>query len=181
MGQGASLDATWPTDFEERGFAGPVRVLSRRQAKAFAVPEGYALASGLRRAAATSVDVLFWLAITSLVWTVPIAEIVDPFTPGFRREGVWPGLSALSALAISGGLSEALSGRTLGKMLLGVRVAVSGGSRPSIVRSLARNVIKYACPPLALLSLSVPDPHLAPGAMDIAVLERHREPPEPTP
>ncbi len=152
--------------------------LSSRGGAPFAMPEGWVLANALRRSAATSADILLWLVLTSLVWSIPLGDIVDPLAPGFQRLGIWPGLSGLAALAISGGLGEALSGRTLGKILLGCRASVSGGANPSLGRSFFRNFVKYSCPPIALLSLTVPDPHVAPGAAGIAVLERDLAEPE---
>ncbi len=112
-------------------------------------PAGFSYAERARRAAATVADLLpgFLVgeAITRWLSWVP-ADLL----------GVWPALVALAVTVVTTGAAEALFGVTLGKFAMRCRTVMPDGSKPSRRRCVARNAVKFLCPPLSLLSLLVP-------------------------
>ncbi|MFM9956537.1 MAG: RDD family protein [Phycisphaerales bacterium] len=112
-------------------------------------PSGFVYAEVSRRGAACLIDLLpgfllMEVTLRALSW-VPEDAL-----------GVWPALGALVFSALLSGLGEGVFGRSLGKWLLRCEVRTAEGTRPGRWRGAARGMLKFLCPPLALLHLAVP-------------------------
>lgn len=128
------------------------------------IPSSFRYAGAGQRAAATAID---------LIPAVIVAEVVTWWLSWIGPEllGPWPGVFGLVCSAVVSAVSEWRWGRSLGKAALGCRVVRAGGDRPGFARAAARNLAKYACPPLGLLVPAVAQSREAlPGAFGTAVV-----------
>lgn len=127
------------------------------------LPRDTSLAPPLRRLFAGLIDFGAGLAVAGVIagrggWS----ELEWWLT----ADGQWLMIMVLPCLSILCGVAEGLSGRTLGKLLLGIRVAsvrVQPGnleaapSPPGLGRGLLRNLIKWCLPPVGLIALLDPE------------------------
>ncbi len=127
------------------------------------LPQDTSLAPPLRRLFAGLVDFVLGLAVAgAIVGRGGFSELEWWLTP----DGQWLMIMVLPCLAVVCGVAEGLSGRTLGKLLLGIRVAsvrVQPGNldapaaAPGLGRGMLRNVIKWCLPPVGLIALLDPE------------------------
>lgn len=126
------------------------------------LPPGVSLAATGRRVAASAVDVAAAVAGVWVVTGASPSEVVDvlKLTPGGM--GVM-GLVDLIVFGFVGGtLSEAVFGRTIGKAMAGCEVLPVVGTQTvdrrglGLGRAAARNAVKWALPPAAMLGLFEP-------------------------
>jgi len=127
------------------------------------LPEGYSLAEPGRRLVATAIDLLVAAFIVSLIFRLPLLEVIT-LTSMIRPGADW--IAAPSVLAIGFGLGvlgEAAIGRSLGKAATGCLVVRASGARPGggplragFARSILRNAVKWGLPPVAALALIDP-------------------------
>lgn len=121
------------------------------------LPPGFALAEPSRRVVATGIDLVIAAAIVSLSYGVGFWDLVS-LQLLFTSDGSWTAVPATFVVgALTGTLSEWLSGRTIGKVLTGVRVVPVGSDRPRspripLWRSFIRNATKWLLPPVAALA-----------------------------
>lgn len=120
------------------------------------LPEGAVLADPWARFGAALIDLLPGVLIAGQVWSVGFNEVLArPFTvPG--PEGVWPLMTALAFMFVHSSLSEALWGRTLGKMIVRLRTISVTGEAPTLWQAVSRNIVKMLAPPLIVLLLVDP-------------------------
>ncbi|MEM7628605.1 MAG: RDD family protein [Planctomycetota bacterium] len=123
------------------------------------LPAGWALAEPGRRVAATLIDGLLAAFIASLATGAGLFDVVSGLAL-IRAGDVW--VAVPLALAIACGLSalgELIGGRSVGKVVTGCRVVRVGPAlREDWARvgwwgAIARNVVKWWLPPVALLGL----------------------------
>ncbi|MEX2217246.1 MAG: RDD family protein [Phycisphaerales bacterium] len=132
------------------------------------LPAGFALAEPTRRLIASAIDLLLVATVASRLTGAPI---VDLFSPTALLTGAAP-LHALFLMLgvgiVVGALCERLLGRTLGKAIAGcevirpvIRIAdgvpVPAPTRPSLLRSMVRNLLKWVLPPVALAGAFSPE------------------------
>jgi uncharacterized RDD family membrane protein YckC len=127
------------------------------------LPKSTSLAPPLRRLFAGMIDFGLGLAVAGMLagrggWS----ELGWWITP----DGQWLMLTVLPCMSVICGLSEGLSGRTLGKLALGIRVSSirvqlgnldSPPEPPGVARGLLRNIIKWCLPPVGLIALLDPE------------------------
>ncbi|MEM1424819.1 MAG: RDD family protein [Planctomycetota bacterium] len=119
------------------------------------LPEGYALATPLRRCVGWCIDALPGVLLALAVWPELLGEPGTFFStrgPG----GPLPWGIAAAVLVVQGTVCEALFGRTLGKLAVGTRTITYEGERPTWWMAFSRNVVRGVCPPLAVLSAMNP-------------------------
>ena len=122
------------------------------------LPAGVALAPPGRRVVAGMIDAALLAGLVQVALGVPIADMVL-LLPMLETPG---GLLALTAWAVGGAaygtLAEWLFGRTLGKLLVGIRVVSVDAKRDRVglMRSGARNVFRWVLMPWALFGLGSP-------------------------
>ncbi len=133
------------------------------------LPEGASLAEPPRRLLATVVDVMIAVGVASVVFRVPVFDLLT-LRVIFAGDGSWMALPATLGIGLAAGtLLEWLIGCTLGKAATGSRVvsvrpadaeraAGEGRSaaRVHLWQALVRNVIKWVLPPVAALALLDP-------------------------
>jgi hypothetical protein len=124
------------------------------------LPDGYALASPLVRAAASLLDLAMVTWVVSWIVGRPPGELLGLATLLDPRGGWVAAAMVLGTGVLLGTTCEAVFGRTPGKALLGCRVVRCGGGAgragvrpPTVLRLLARNVVKWWLTPLTVLSL----------------------------
>lgn len=148
---------------------------------AVVLPVGASLAWPGRRMLAGLLDAALAFAVAGWVWDIGVPQvIVSGFGQGSSGHGVRPFATGLVFLFVYGAVAEALSGRTLGKGMLGCRVAsASTGRRPTWTQAIGRNAVKAFCPPLAVLDL-IPGVQTRSGLFRTVVLDerRDRSPPD---
>jgi len=121
------------------------------------LPEGFGLAEPPRRAMAGALDFIIAMIIASGVRGISLREALTAnwltSSEGFATLGI-----ALGGLIVVNGVMEAVTGRSVGKILAGCRVvgvtskdlARGGGPvRLGLGRSLLRNLMKWLLPPIA--------------------------------
>ncbi len=127
------------------------------------LPKNTSLAPPLRRLFAGMIDFGLGLAVAGMLagrggWS----ELGWWITP----DGQWLMLTVLPCMSVICGLSEGLSGRTLGKLAMGIRVSSirvqlgnldSPPEPPGVARGLLRNIIKWCLPPVGLIALLDPE------------------------
>lgn len=125
------------------------------------LPEKTSLATVGRRLVAGAVDVLAAAAMVGLVRGQTPLEVFS--AESIAASPVWPTLGLLLAGFLHCFAGEALFGRTLGKWAVGTRVSamkrvndVWVATTPTIGNVLARNLIKWALPPVLLAVLLDP-------------------------
>ncbi len=112
-----------------------------------ALPPGTALADPMRRLAAFSVDLIPGVLVGWLVFGRE-ATLGDT--------GVWPLLVIGAVTIVHSTIGEALSGRTLGKLVTACRTISVDGGRPTFVQAFLHSSVKVLCPPLAMFVLVAP-------------------------
>lgn len=130
--------------------------------KAFHLPEGTALAEGWRRGLATMMDFGLAMMIAAEVRGVDLGESVS-VSGWLTGKGMPVLVTGLVIACAACTVFEWMFGRSLGKMIAGCEVVdVSGVSllhdetgqsdlpRPSFFRSLVRNAVKWAFPPVGI-------------------------------
>ena len=125
--------------------------------EAVPLPPGFALAEPSRRVVATGIDFVIAAWIVSISYGVGFWDLVS-LKLLFMSDGAWTAIPATFVVGgVIGTLSEWLSGRSVGKLLTGMRViAVGTGATESrrvpLMKSLARNTVKWFFPPVAALA-----------------------------
>lgn len=146
-----------------------------RHESTFTIPERTALAPPSRRTLAAMIDLAPGLALgMSLDSGVLPVWGAERWIEGFV--GVLLVLAVVTIL--HAGLSEAFTGRTLGKWICRCRTVSHDGGKPSLVQSFGRNAAKILCPPLALLTVLAP---YAPNPGSFATRVVVKVPPESEP
>ncbi len=119
------------------------------------LPDGFALAEPGRRLFAASIDALLAFCVgASLTGSTP-GDLLT-FEGLLSAQAIWALVYGLAVGMITGTLTEALSGRSLGKVLAGCAViAIAPGDPrpPTFGASLIRNAVKWGLPPVAALAL----------------------------
>lgn len=128
----------------------------------FQLPSGYYLAETPRRVMATALDFAWIFLIT---WQLLGHSIDDlSLSSEWRDHGPIVFFYTLAAACIINSLLEGLTGASLGKRILGCRVACGIAPNepdefrtPGISRALLRNMVKWGLPPLAIMGLIDPE------------------------
>lgn len=127
---------------------------------AMVMPEGVVLGEPGRRLMASVLDAMAVCVIVGSIAGIPATDILTLtviMQPG-NAWGIFP-ITILAGIAYSTS-AESILGATPGKMLMGLRlVAAQQGAarRVPFPRVLARNIIKWALPPVAALALVDPE------------------------
>lgn len=123
------------------------------------LPPGMALAEPGRRMVASLIDGLIALVVASRLRGTPLLELASPST-FVTGELVWVLAIGIVAGAALGSMFEFLTGRSIGKALVGCRVIRTTPSgepaRASLWQVLLRNAMKWTLPPLSMLALVEP-------------------------
>lgn len=133
----------------------------------FSLPTGLALAAPGRRLLAGAIDLSVVLYPSALAFGVAPADLYSTQSLATRPDAVLAWLVAIGLGFVVSTLSEALTGRTLGKLLARCRVirpqvAHEAGElrvlarRPSLPQAAGRNVVRWFLPPLAISGLLGP-------------------------
>lgn len=122
---------------------------------ALRIPEGHVVASPMRRIIAALVDLLPIVAIVAWYFGVPLGVSLGLDLEN-SSQGLWPVMISASGACAMQTTTEWLFGFTPGKLLVGCRTRHADGGRISARQALVRNLVKYACPPLAALMLLDP-------------------------
>lgn len=133
-------------------------ILNPDDGRPFSLPDGYSLATGGVRVLAAVLDFTISFAICRIALRFASWEVAD----GLSTELVAGTLLANFALGV---FCEAASGKTPGKMLLGLEVievvkgarAELSAARPSLGRVLLRNVVKWIALPVSALGVFSPE------------------------
>jgi len=121
------------------------------------LPEGSALAEPMSRFFGALVDALPAAAVSALVWDVPVWAALSPGLAIEESAGLNPIFLTAAIYFAHSTLGEWLFGRSLGKMVTGLRtVDVAGRSRVRLKQALMRNLFKAVFPPLTMLLLLDP-------------------------
>lgn len=122
------------------------------------VPPGFVLAPPGRRLAGGVLDGLLIAGLVSVVTGVRFADMVLVMPLFGSATGVVALVLAVASGVVYSTLGEWLAGRTLGKLVLGMRVVSVDPARPRVglMRSGARNVFRWALAPWAVLGLGSP-------------------------
>lgn len=151
------------------------------------LPPGLAIAGPGRRLLASAIDGLVGLVIVGRALDMPVVEVLGPLAlPATGILDVGPLALAIVVNIAHGSVSEALFGRSIGKMLTGLIVARVDASSalpagqfrpPGFWRSVVRQTVKWVLPPVAMLALSDPSGrHRGDLMARVAVLSRANEP-----
>ena len=150
------------------------------------VPEGCALATPGRRFVATILDVAVCAMIVSRFSGVPVGDILTAKVL-LAPDQSWITLPALIGVGlVYSTLSETILSATLGKLIVGCRVA-RAQSKPGepkglgFFRSLLRNSVKWILPPAASLALLEPTGRHRGDLLAGAVVVVRAEPTEQNP
>ncbi|MEC9373905.1 MAG: RDD family protein [Planctomycetota bacterium] len=130
-----------------------VFVLKPRAAssKEIRLPDNTAPADTWLRLIGALIDLTPGVIVASQVWGIaPTAVLLLPFEASGPL-GVWPVLTALGTMFLHSACGEALGGRTIGKLVLGMRTVSITGGAPTPWQALSRNLVKMLAPPLVLL------------------------------
>ena len=113
------------------------------------VPDGYVIADVMRRAIAGAIDLVPCVFAASLWSSTPLSELVQkgPWLqmPG---EALVPGLIAIALFTLHTGITELISGRSMGKTAMGLRVRSVNGQPPAPWQIILRTLFK----PLELIA-----------------------------
>jgi hypothetical protein len=133
---------------------------------AIALPEGASLAEAPRRFFAGAVDVSIGLVVAMRITRVDMGEALNAGWWG-SAEAYLCVIVAMGVLIVYGTLLERATGRTVGKALTGCEVVdaraaaqtpgVDRGPRPTLLRCLVRNAVKWGLPPIGLLGIFAAD------------------------
>ncbi len=121
------------------------------QRREVVLPEGWSLAGPARRALAVGIDLIPGLVIGAVVFDVRPGDMVSAalLSPDMLMRDAAALLLAIGLTVVHSTLGEWLTGCTIGKRIIGLRVVTVSG-RPTLWQALARSALKFLCPPLAL-------------------------------
>lgn len=140
----------------------PERVASRP----VVLPQGASLADPWRRLLACGIDATPGLLLVTSLWNQPPGLVMGG--PG-AEASIWPLLIVAAITAAHTAITEVVWGRTIGKMVLGLRTVTIKGEKPTPLQAIGRSIIKVACPPLVVFVLLFPYvPH--PGSLGTVVI-----------
>ncbi len=109
------------------------------------LPKELVLASLMRRTAAGLLDLVPAAVVTLLLYHINLKELGYRW-PGMGEAGTWseiaPGLCTIAIFVAHTLLTELVFARSLGKMLMGLRVTTLNGERPRLWQLLVRNLLK---------------------------------------
>lgn len=154
------------------------------QRQAASIPDGWSLAGPGVRSLAVLIDLVPGLVLGAVVFKVRPGDMLSAamLSPDTLMSDVAAFLTAIGITILHSAGSEMLTGRTLGKWIMGLRVVSIDGKRPSLWQALARSALKFLCPPLALfVFLDVMSRHPADVLTGSAVIRRAPEPRPGTP
>lgn len=123
------------------------------------LPESLVLADLPRRIIAGTLDIAPCVVLASIITGTPL-DAMHTHWPGLSGswERLTPGAIAIALVVVHCTLGELFTGSTLGKGLMGLRVATMAGEPPDVVRILLRNLLKvmdlvawYILPVLAIV------------------------------
>lgn len=127
---------------------------------AIQMPPDTALAEPAPRALAGAIDLFPCFLLAARVTGAPIAVVLGaPFGGGGLGEvnaGLWPFVGGLAIFFVHSALGEWLTGRTIGKAIVGCRTVSTDGGPISLWQSVSRNAVKAMAPPVAALVLMDP-------------------------
>lgn len=126
----------------------------------FHLPRGATLAEPGRRALAGVIDLAGATLIADKVWGVPVSDLLGP-NRIFSGEAIWVLGTAILIGLVLGTIGEWLTGRSLGKAIMGCAVVDArdpGGEpvAPKFWQALVRNLVKWIAAPAAMLGLMQP-------------------------
>lgn len=138
------------------------------------LPPNTSLTPPGRRTLAAMLDFALAVVVAGWIWNVGILDVLlaGAGQPGGQAGGlgVRPLVTALMFLFFTSTIAEALTGRTLGKGMLGCRVvSAATGGHPTLTQSVGRNAVKALCPPLAAFYLN-PGPQTQAGLFGTVVV-----------
>lgn len=132
------------------------------------LPANCALAGPATRAAAGLIDASFALSVSWLFWGWYTGGLVAAASPGGPQGGAVL-LSAAGLAIVVCSITEALVGRSPGKAIAGCRVVSASGGRITFAQAVARNLVRFLCPPLGMAWMVQP-PHRATGLFGTVVV-----------
>ena len=106
-------------------------------------PEGFVAADILRRVLAFCFDLAPCVLLTSVIFGIDAPVLVGQwahFNVGW--DVMLPRIVVVMLFALHTGISEAVSGKTLGKSILGLKVISTSGGPPTLGQTVVRNVLK---------------------------------------
>jgi hypothetical protein len=129
------------------------------------IPEGTSIAEPMRRVIAGGIDFSLALLAVSRIQGVPLGDVLT--LPWWSTEsGQLVVIQALAALVVVCTVFECLLGRTPGKLVTGCEVLSTAlklepgkkitESRPTVLKALLRNLLKWGLPPLGMLGVIDP-------------------------
>lgn len=113
------------------------------------VPDGYVIADVVRRVIAGAIDLAPCIFVASLWSSMPLSEMIQK-GPWLQMPGdaLVPGLVAIVLYTLHTGITELISGRSMGKTAMGLRVRSVNGQPPAPWQILLRTAFK----PLELIA-----------------------------
>lgn len=129
------------------------------------IPEGTSIAEPMRRVIAGGIDFSLAMLAVSRIQGVPLGEVLT--LPWWSSEsGQLVVIQSLGALVVVSTVFECLLGRTPGKLVTGCEVLSTAlklepgkkltESRPTLLKALLRNLLKWGLPPLGMLGVMDP-------------------------
>ena len=116
-----------------------------------------------RRAAAAMIDLAPCVLLGTLHFEISVAELFRLHLPGLSRGGweqMLPTVTTIGLVVIHTTISEMFSGRTLGKLVLGMHVGTMQGQKPKAWQALVRGVMRiFDLLAIPLLLVAVLTPH----------------------
>ena len=135
-------------------------VIMPDRSDAMQIPDACVLADPGRRLIATMLDAVLVASVVGWFFDVSASEILT-MAVIVRPDNAWAVIPITMIVGVAAStMSEWLLGRTLGKVLVGIRVvrAQPGALvRPRLWSALVRNAIKWILPPVAALALIDPE------------------------
>jgi hypothetical protein len=120
------------------------------------LPEGVAPAAPGRRLLAAAIDLVPVAYASMMIWGASPLEAVG-LDVKVSGAGVMPLLTTIAGVLLLQTLCEWRLAWTPGKLLTGCRtVSVEQAKRPTLRQAFVRNLVKYACPPLAAMIIADP-------------------------
>ncbi|MFG0274531.1 MAG: RDD family protein [Phycisphaerales bacterium] len=120
------------------------------------LPEGVAPAAPGRRLLAAAIDLAPVAWTSMLIWDASAMEAVG-LDVQVSGAGVMPLLTTIAGVLVLQTVCEWRFAWTPGKLLTGCRtVSVEQAKRPTFRQAFVRNLVKYACPPLAAMIIADP-------------------------
>lgn len=139
---------------------------SRRQS--VLIPEGTALAGPVTRGMAGVLDFSFAWLIAGIILGSMGSGISGSMLPSGEGAPITL-LLALPIAVVIGAAGEFFWGRSPGKMLTGCRVASASGQRLTLGQAIARNLVRFLCPPMGMAWM-LQGPEHGPGLFGTVVV-----------